>query len=135
MEDAWEAERRRLEKALEVDLAIREVRTSQLDIAALKRHCVSPLGLVRDDLRMRAWPLLLGVDPQTYMSDWQSIPRLEHRDSRQINLDCVRSFYNYDLLLGLSDRIRTRKVEQLETILNLVLQTLPEYYYNQVMDM
>ena len=133
MEDRHLAEQLRTEKLQQVALAIRDVRSTQKDLPTLRHSCVTKLGLVSDNLRALAWPLLLGVDPESYMADWKDIPQKEHRDSHQISLDCQRSLYNYDVLTGLSPRLRDRKLVELERILNMVLQTLPDLYYNQVL--
>lgn len=71
------------------------------DIEKLRALATSEGGLVLDDVRRQAWPLLLGCtsskaevqredeDAQT----WRSLPK--HRDEDQVRLDVDRSFIYY----------------------------------------
>lgn len=111
---------RRFEKAQEVQRLL-----YLNDIPGLRQACVSEFGLVSDKLRAKAWPLLLCPLPLP----WHE--RKEHRDERQIDLDCNRSFYNYDVLTGLSGRLRSMKVGDLTEVLNQVFLQSPELYYYQ----
>ena len=111
---------RRLEKGLEVQRLLH-----LNDLPGLREACVSEFGLVSDQLRAEAWPLLLTPS----VLPWH--PRKDHRDQRQIDLDCNRSFYNYDVLTGLSGRLRGRKVDELTEVLNQVFLQSPELYYYQ----
>lgn len=113
-------EQRRLEKALDVQRLL-----YLNDLSGLRQACVSEFGLVSDELRAEAWPRLLV--PATL--PWHQ--RKDHRDEHQIDLDCNRSFYNYDVLTGLSGRLRGKKVDELVEVLNQVFLQSPELYYYQ----
>ena len=111
---------RRLEKAAEVKRLL-----YRQDLSGLRQACVSEFGLVSDYLRAEAWPLLLSAP----VLPWSA--RTAHRDERQIQLDCNRSLYNYDVLTGLSARLRGQKVSELEEVLVQVFLRSPELYYYQ----
>jgi hypothetical protein len=65
-----------------------------LDIKALVLLATSDGGLLDDNLRKTAWPILLGSSDQAYDSgDWKSLPI--HKDEEQVALDVNRSFVYY----------------------------------------
>ena len=49
------------EQALKISQIQTLLSSSKIDIDELKKHCFSKYGLVNDDLRKKAWPLLLNV--------------------------------------------------------------------------
>ncbi|CZT00828.1 related to GTPase-activating protein gyp10 [Rhynchosporium graminicola] len=71
------------------------------DLDALRLLAVSEGGLVSDEVRRRAWPILLGCEHldavkqelKTGAGDWKSFP--QHRDEDQVRLDVDRSFIYY----------------------------------------
>jgi hypothetical protein len=64
------------------------------DFAALKDLSTSTHGLVSDDLRRIAWPLLLGcVDISVEKTPWQTLPA--HGEEGQVALDVNRAFVYY----------------------------------------
>ncbi|KAH9204450.1 rab-GTPase-TBC domain-containing protein [Leptodontidium sp. 2 PMI_412] len=70
------------------------------DVEALRVLAASEGGLVSDEVRQQAWPLLLGCKPQnddieqeSGTGDWKLLPR--HRDEDQVQLDVDRSFIYY----------------------------------------
>ena len=66
------------------------------DIQRLVDLATSEHGLISDELRRHAWPILLGCherDSPAKISDWSSLP--EHRDERQVKLDVDRSLVYY----------------------------------------
>jgi hypothetical protein len=65
------------------------------DITAVISQTVENDGLLHDDLRSLAWPLLLGCTPDkdTTYRDWEGLP--PHKDEEQVDKDVDRSFVNY----------------------------------------
>ncbi|KAI1817497.1 rab-GTPase-TBC domain-containing protein [Poronia punctata] len=64
------------------------------DIDELRSLATAPRGFISDDLRRKAWPILLGSDVDAATPDsWQDLPR--HRDEDQVKLDVERSFVYY----------------------------------------
>ncbi|KAI0021259.1 rab-GTPase-TBC domain-containing protein [Xylariomycetidae sp. FL0641] len=71
------------------------------DLARLRDLAVAPGGLLSDDLRRQAWPILLGVNPADPAGEfpgggsdlWRDLPT--HRDEGQVKLDVERSFVYY----------------------------------------
>lgn len=64
------------------------------DFAALKDLSTSTHGLVSDDLRCIAWPLLLGcADVSVEQTPWQTLPA--HNEEGQVALDVNRAFVYY----------------------------------------
>lgn len=68
------------------------------DLAALIDLSTSTHGLVSDDVRRTAWPLLLGcalagADPDTETKPWRDLPA--HREEGQVALDVNRAFVYY----------------------------------------
>ncbi|KAK2758181.1 hypothetical protein FQN54_004025 [Arachnomyces sp. PD_36] len=61
---------------------------------ALVLHATSEGGLLEDELRKVAWPILLGCDsPSDDQISWRDLPR--HGDEDQVGLDVNRSFVHY----------------------------------------
>ncbi|KIV97962.1 hypothetical protein PV10_01657 [Exophiala mesophila] len=70
------------------------------DLAALAKLATSTGGLLTDDLRRRAWPILLGYEHEkqggkapTASTAWKALPR--HSDEDQVRLDVDRAFVYY----------------------------------------
>ena len=64
------------------------------DFATLKDLSTSIHGLVSDDLRRIAWPLLLGcADVSVEQTPWQTLP--VHSEEGQVALDVNRAFVYY----------------------------------------
>ena len=67
------------------------------DITALVSLADTQGGLLDDNLRKDAWPLLLGCkDPspkEVDHSSWEKLPR--HKDEEQVELDVNRAFVYY----------------------------------------
>ena len=66
------------------------------DLVQLLDLATSENGLLSDDLRQAAWPLLLGcheLPVSQQISDWLSLPG--HRDEEQVKLDVNRAFVYY----------------------------------------
>ncbi|KAI9760407.1 MAG: hypothetical protein M4579_001703 [Chaenotheca gracillima] len=80
-------------------------------------------GLIEDQVRRKAWPILLGADPQRdrdgeKLGDWRILPR--HRDEDQVRLDVDRSFIYYPN--DLSPEELSRRKEQLSELITQVLR-------------
>ncbi|EXJ61471.1 uncharacterized protein A1O5_11787 [Cladophialophora psammophila CBS 110553] len=74
----------------------------QRDFAALVKLATSTGGLLTDDLRRQAWPILLGCTPEgtpptepehSNRHHWRALPR--HPDEDQVQLDVDRAFVYY----------------------------------------
>ncbi|KAH7072174.1 rab-GTPase-TBC domain-containing protein [Paraphoma chrysanthemicola] len=64
------------------------------DLAALVELATSTSGLISDDLRRIAWPLLLGCSKEDSTSPpWEKLP--PHKDEHQVGLDVNRAFVYY----------------------------------------
>ncbi|CAG7923674.1 unnamed protein product [Penicillium olsonii] len=108
---------------------IREACASQ-DVEELIRHATSEGGLLEDELRQIAWPILLQCDAkfQTFdTSHSQELPR--HAEEDQVELDVNRSFVYYPQNAPLEE-LQTRKKELSKLITN-VLREFPMLCYFQ----
>lgn len=70
------------------------------DINKLRGIAITPGGFLSDQLRSRAWPVLLGFEADITLNGttkahgaWKHLPR--HRDEDQVKLDVDRSFVYY----------------------------------------
>lgn len=64
------------------------------DAYALVELATSAYGLVSDDLRRIAWPILLGcADSDAEHTQWENLPA--HREEGQVDLDVNRAFVYY----------------------------------------
>lgn len=65
------------------------------DLPRLSDLATSKHGLVEDEIRRTAWPVLLGYrrDREKNKVPWTSLPA--HRDEEQVKLDVHRSFVYY----------------------------------------
>ncbi|OBT45645.1 hypothetical protein VE00_03577 [Pseudogymnoascus sp. WSF 3629] len=103
------------------------------DTQRLRDLAVSEGGLVSDDIRRRAWPILLGFSPddtEPIADDqqcWQKLPR--HVDEDQVQLDVNRAFIYYPTDQT-TKQIDTRKGE-LSDLITEVLRRQPYLCYFQ----
>ncbi|KAH7383735.1 rab-GTPase-TBC domain-containing protein [Cadophora sp. MPI-SDFR-AT-0126] len=104
------------------------------DIETLRLLAASEGGLVSDEVRQQAWPLLLGcndhdnaITQETGSGDWKSLPK--HRDEDQVQLDVDRSFIYYPTNQSPRD-LDARKVE-LSELITEVLRRQPYLSYFQ----
>ncbi|KAJ5601310.1 hypothetical protein N7510_010844 [Penicillium lagena] len=114
----------RAEKAL----AIRRACTSR-NLDALVVHATSEGGLLHDELRQIAWPLLLQCGDNTRHDDLKPLDELpRHVDEDQVQLDVDRSFVYYPS--APEDEISTKK-EQLSALIRQVIRNYPMLCYFQ----
>ncbi|TVY29467.1 TBC1 domain family member 20, partial [Lachnellula hyalina] len=105
------------------------------DIHTLKALATSEGGLLSDDLRCQAWPLLLGypshdndVESETEEREiWKRLPK--HRDEDQVQLDVNRSFIYYPNDQSVKDL--NRRKEELSDLITEVLRRQPYLCYFQ----
>ncbi|KAI9846585.1 MAG: hypothetical protein M1837_003826 [Sclerophora amabilis] len=102
------------------------------DFSKLVGLATSEHGLVNDEVRRRAWPILLGcadVPKQEAAASpsWRMLP--EHRDEDQIRLDVDRSFIYYPHNPS-AEELRSRKAE-LSELITQVLRRHPYLCYFQ----
>ncbi|TVY43850.1 TBC1 domain family member, partial [Lachnellula subtilissima] len=105
------------------------------DVHTLKALATSEGGLLSDDLRRQAWPLLLGypshdndVESETEEREiWKRLPK--HRDEDQVQLDVNRSFIYYPNDQSVKDL--DRRKEELSDLITEVLRCQPYLCYFQ----
>ncbi|CAL5872735.1 uncharacterized protein PFLUO_LOCUS7002 [Penicillium psychrofluorescens] len=108
--------------------AIRRACTSR-DLDALVEHATSEGGLLDDELRQIAWPLLLQCDDKTRHDDLKPLGELpRHVDEDQVQLDVDRSFVYYPS--APEDEISAKK-EQLSALIRQVIRNYPMLCYFQ----
>ena len=74
----------------------------------LRHHATSEHGLIDDEVRKIAWPILLGSD-RARDQHLPSSPQ-EHRDEHQVKLDVDRSFVYYPHGRQTFDTRRLRRI-------------------------
>eukprot|EP00873_Tetraselmis_striata_P042031 jgi/Tetstr1/462295/TSEL_007313.t1 len=100
-----------------------------LDIVEL-RKCAAARGLVNRELRRRVWPILLEVDINHFdYSAYRAEATGEHRDSRVVEVDVIRSLWNFTQ--NWSDARRDGKRESLKRLLNGAVCSQEGVYYYQ----
>ncbi|OCL13258.1 hypothetical protein AOQ84DRAFT_385531 [Glonium stellatum] len=99
------------------------------DLDTLIALAASSNGLVDDELRRTAWPILLGSrdDPLDAKISWTSLP--PHRDEDQVKLDVNRSFVYYPN--NESDKQLERRKQELSDVITEVLRRYPALCYFQ----
>ncbi|CAH1270126.1 TBCK [Branchiostoma lanceolatum] len=108
--------------------AIQEaMRSDPPDIANLRRLAISDGGLLRDDLRRKAWPKLMNVNMFEIPPKPANIRA--HRDYRQVVLDVERSMRRFPANMKEEQRLRLQ--DQLVDIILRVLVRHPELHYYQ----
>ncbi|KAL8725722.1 MAG: hypothetical protein Q9166_007172 [cf. Caloplaca sp. 2 TL-2023] len=102
------------------------------DIELLTQLATSTDGLINDEVRRKAWPILLGYIPSkriksTESARWQDLPR--HKDEDQVRLDVDRSFIYYPK--NESEPQLDRRKKELSTVITQVLREHPMLSYFQ----
>ncbi|KAF2502775.1 hypothetical protein BU16DRAFT_521446 [Lophium mytilinum] len=102
---------------------------SNEDLNALIDLATTKDGLVEDNLRRTAWPLLLGSNntPLDNQVPWTSLP--PHRDEDQVKLDVHRSFVYYPN--NESDKQLDKRKRELSDVITEVLRRHPILCYFQ----
>ncbi|KAJ5920366.1 hypothetical protein N7516_011224 [Penicillium verrucosum] len=99
------------------------------DVEALAVHATSAGGLLEDDLRQIAWPILLRCDEQRQQFDMvPSNELLRHADEEQVELDVNRSFVYYPKA---PEEEMLKKKKQLSNLITQVLREYPMLCYFQ----
>jgi len=100
------------------------------DVNSLVSYAVSEGGLLQDDLRRTAWPILLGSDLPTtengHCSPWEDLPR--HPDEDQIKLDVDRSFVYYP---NCTEKELEERKQELSELITEILRRYPMLCYFQ----
>ncbi|KAK5116565.1 hypothetical protein LTR85_009190 [Meristemomyces frigidus] len=99
------------------------------DLDQLRELVISEGGLIEDEVRRTAWPILLGCDQNQHADtiDWRSLP--EHGDEHQVELDVNRSFVYYP-----EDEAEERRNERKHELSEVIVGTLrrhPMLHYFQ----
>ncbi|KAI9736041.1 MAG: hypothetical protein M1818_006217 [Claussenomyces sp. TS43310] len=105
------------------------------DVDQLRALSVSDAGLISDELRRQAWPVLLGCADGSWptagedekAASWQSLPR--HRDEDQVRLDVDRSFIYYPNDQSVAEL--DRRKGELSSLITEVLRRQPYLCYFQ----
>ncbi|KAF8863196.1 hypothetical protein BDZ45DRAFT_645039 [Acephala macrosclerotiorum] len=105
------------------------------DIETLRKLATSEGGLVSDNVRRQAWPLLLGyashdIDVKEEIEEpnsWKKLPK--HRDEDQVQLDVDRSFIYYPS--DQSSKDLDRRKAELSDLITEVLRQQPYLSYFQ----
>ena len=101
-----------------------ETACRQHDVPTIIKLATSQGGLLRDELRRKAWPILIGsdnedppegLDPSDH---WQKLP--SHRDEEQVHLDVDRAFVYYPS--ESEKQIQARKSMLAEVIVRVLRQ-------------
>lgn len=98
------------------------------DVARLAALASTHGGFVNDEVRRRAWPIVLGSDTVIDASeDWKQLPR--HRDEDQVALDVHRAFVYYPRSES-EEKLDHRK-EELSNLILASLRPHPDLHYFQ----
>jgi len=99
------------------------------DAGRLRSLAESRGGLLKDELRRDAWPILMAVDPKTSTAnaDWKQLP--SHSDEDQVRLDVDRSFVYYPQ--NQSESESQRRKSELSALITEVLRRNPYLHYFQ----
>ncbi|EXJ95262.1 hypothetical protein A1O1_00382 [Capronia coronata CBS 617.96] len=104
------------------------------DFETLVRLATSTGGLLTDELRRQAWPILLGYSPEGEGADgieasqsWRELPR--HVDEDQVQLDVARAFVYYPK--DESEQSLETKKKQLSDLIVSTLRKHPMLSYFQ----
>ncbi|KAL8726237.1 MAG: hypothetical protein Q9181_006130 [Wetmoreana brouardii] len=102
------------------------------DLQALVQFATSKDGLVHDQVRRKAWPILLGYHPSkepgsAEYAAWKNLPC--HKDEEQVGRDVDRSFIYYPK--NQSENQLDRRKEELSAVITQVLRTYPILSYFQ----
>ncbi|KAL2007764.1 hypothetical protein VTN00DRAFT_7746 [Thermoascus crustaceus] len=99
------------------------------DLDALVSYATSEGGLLKDELRRLAWPILLGSDRNTNdeeLAAWNDLP--PHGDEAQVKLDVNRSFVYYPRC---TDKELDARKEELSDLITKILRKYPMLCYFQ----
>ncbi|KAJ5656832.1 hypothetical protein N7507_008782 [Penicillium longicatenatum] len=100
------------------------------DMKAIVHHAVSEGGLLEDELRRQAWPILLQLDKGIQNDNLKPSDELPpHTDEEQVQLDVNRSFVYYPKNLPADDM--AEKKAQLSTLITQILRNYPMLCYFQ----
>ncbi|KAI7670011.1 hypothetical protein KC318_g4287 [Hortaea werneckii] len=108
--------------------------TQEVKVDAIRQACIarnldrlrelatSKGGLITDEVRRTAWPILLGCDHDQqqapYAKEWTSLP--QHRDEDQVQLDVNRSFVYYPKSMCCSPKLTSRQHSLAFELTNLI---------------
>ncbi|KAJ5503458.1 hypothetical protein N7463_006332 [Penicillium fimorum] len=99
------------------------------DVEALAVYATSEGGLLEDELRQLAWPVLLRCDEQRQQFDTVTHTELlRHADEEQVELDVNRSFVYYPKA---PEEEMLKKKQQLSNLITQVLREYPMLCYFQ----
>ncbi|KAL7648296.1 UNVERIFIED_CONTAM: hypothetical protein RMT77_000202 [Armadillidium vulgare] len=99
-----------------------------LDLEKLRELAISKGGLVNDEIRKIAWPLLMQVD----VSDFKSISSMDiklHKDYNQVVMDVNRTLKRFPP--DIDESYRYVLMDQLTALIVRVLDKNPELHYYQ----
>ncbi|WEW58360.1 GTPase-activating protein gyp8 [Emydomyces testavorans] len=105
-------------------------RCEELDVESLIALATSEGGLLHDDLRKLAWPILLGYDREAPVKNVSTVENLpKHGDEGQVKLDVNRAFIHYPNYK--SDKQLESKKDELFNLIISILRGTPMLCYFQ----
>lgn len=114
---------RRKEKLAEIYKALN---SDPVDIPALRKHAISPGGLIQDEVRRKAWPKLLNVNVFDAIIKPGDLD--QHKDYQQVLLDVNRSARRFPKSMPANQREILQK-QMLEIILWVLTEHSELHYY------
>lgn len=115
-----------LDKALDIERVLSG--SEPVEWQQLQFFCHSRFGLVTDSLRRQVWPRLLGLCPDNAAPPNSAA---HCRFDSLIQMDIVRSLYNFDVLKGQNAENRASQAAQLTRLMARILQEDSELHYFQ----
>ncbi|CAL4153575.1 unnamed protein product, partial [Meganyctiphanes norvegica] len=115
-----------LQKIKEIQSALG---SSPLDIEMLRQLAISNGGLVKDELRRKAWPCLMMLEHMECTPKPTAEVVKAHKDYNQVLLDVNRSLKRFPP--GIDEEYRLILMDQLTTLIIRVLMKHPELHYYQ----
>mmetsp|Transcript_7551 Transcript_7551/g.12179 ORF Transcript_7551/g.12179 Transcript_7551/m.12179 type:complete len:424 (+) Transcript_7551:353-1624(+) len=103
------------------------------DVYALARLAVTPMGLVNNKMRKRAWPLLVSAQDDKLDYKEQDSREVRTMDAiyNEFQMDIDRSMFHFTCCKNLTKKDRRSLRKDLQQVLGKTLHKLPELYYYQ----
>lgn len=103
--------------------------SSPLDVENLRQLAISNGGLVKDELRRKAWPCLMMLEQMECTPKPTTEVVKAHKDYNQVLLDVNRSLKRFPP--GIDEEYRVVLMDQLTTLIIRVLMKHPHLHYYQ----
>lgn len=103
--------------------------SSPLDLEVLRKLAIGDGGLIKDELRRKAWPRLMMIEHMEVTPKPTLDTIKSHKDYQQVVLDVNRSLKRFPP--GIDDDYRLVLMDQLTTLIIRILMKHPELNYYQ----